>query len=561
MSETSVASAFSAEFLIHLVECGIEHIVVSPGSRSQALALVAAELEARGDVQLHVRIDERSAGFFALGIALETQIPAVVITTSGTAVANLFPAVLEAHHSGVPMIVVTADRPHELRGLGVNQTTHQDKIFGFAPRAALDEPVSTSPESGAERGRERAQELWKAATDIDSPGPVHLNVAFVEPLSSSVPLRDASDASYPSCVLEHTLHSITTDLNTIVIAGTGAGDEAEDCAHAGGWPLLAEVTSGSRYGRNLISAYRRVLGEQDLTSAIERIIIFGHPTLSREVPALLADLPDAEVIVIKGSSPEIYNPTSRQVTIADAVRVETSEPDLAWLGLWITRGREYAEEYAHAVVDNALLAAPDVSGSRSSSGKERKEFLAAELAASRSPISREVLVGTVWKASWPHDRLVFGASRLIRVADKYVPGKKIPVFANRGLAGIDGTISTARGIAAASDGAVTRVLLGDLATVHDIGSLTLTHGEELPHVQVIVGNDHGGTIFDALEVSQSATPDNIDRVLLTPVDVDLEKLAEGFGWSYVKVATVSQLEAALVAPHALPQLVEVELER
>lgn len=561
MSEISAASAFSAEFLIHLVECGVNHIVLSPGSRSQALALVAAELEARGDVQLHVRIDERSAGFFALGLALESQSPAVVITTSGTAVANLFPAVLEAHHSGVPMIVVTADRPHELRGVGVNQTTKQDNIFGFAPRLAFDEPAPLSAKKATERGREVAQELWKAAADVDEPGPVHLNVAFVEPLSSPVRLREASEVSYPSCVIEHTLHSITSNLNTIVIAGTGAGDEAEECAHAGGWPLIAEVTSGARFGRNLIPAYRTVLSDPDLTSAIERIIIFGHPTLSREVPALLADLPDAEVIVINGASPEIYNPTSRDVIVADAVRVETGEPDLSWLGQWITRGRTYAEEYEHSVMDHAHKVAPDVSGSRSQSGKERKEFLAAELAASRAPISREVLVGTVWKASWPHDRLVLGASRLIRVADKFVPGKKIPVFANRGLAGIDGTISTARGIAAACEGAVTRVLLGDLATVHDSGSLTLTQGEDLPLVQVIVGNDHGGTIFDALEVANSATPENVDRVLLTPVSVDFEKLAEGYGWNYIKVSTVSQLEAALVAPQSLPQLVEVELER
>ena len=561
MSDTSAASAFSAEFLIHLVECGVKHIVVSPGSRSQALALVAAELEARGDVQLHVRIDERSAGFFALGLALESQSPAVVITTSGTAVANLFPAVLEAHHSGVPMIVVTADRPHELRGVGVNQTTRQDNIFGFAPRLALDEPAPISAEKATERGHEVAQELWKAASDIDEPGPVHLNVGFVEPLSLPVRLREASEVSYPSCVIDHTLHSITSNKSTIVIAGTGAGERAEECAHAGGWPLIAEVTSGARFGRNLIPAYRTVLQDQDLTSAIERIIIFGHPTLSREVPALLAGLSDTEVIVVKGASPEIYNPSSREIIVADAVSVESGEPDLSWLGQWITRGREHAEMYEHAVIDQALQVAPDVTGSRSSSGKERKEFLAAELAASRAPISREVLVGTVWKASWPHDRLVFGASRLIRVADKYVPGKKIPVFANRGLAGIDGTVSTARGIAAASEGAVTRVLLGDLATVHDIGSLALTQGEEAPHVQVIVGNDHGGTIFDALEVSQLASPDNIDRVLLTPVTVNFEKLAEGFGWNYVKVSTVSQLEAALVAPQALPQLVEVELER
>ncbi|MEG0161790.1 MAG: thiamine pyrophosphate-binding protein, partial [Aurantimicrobium sp.] len=159
------ASVFAAEFLTHVVELGVEHIVLSPGARSQALALVAAELERRGDVKLHVRIDERAAGFLALGLAVESRMPAVVITTSGSAVANLHPAVLEAHHAGVPMIVLTADRPEELREIGSNQTTHQHDIFGPAVRLSVDEPAPVPGATAERRGAELAHDAFYAATD------------------------------------------------------------------------------------------------------------------------------------------------------------------------------------------------------------------------------------------------------------------------------------------------------------------------------------------------------------------------------------------------------------
>ena len=557
------ASVFAAEFLTHVVELGVEHIVLSPGARSQALALVAAELERRGDVKLHVRIDERAAGFLALGLAVETRMPAVVITTSGSAVANLHPAVLEAHHAGVPMIVLTADRPEELREIGSNQTTHQHDIYGPAVRLSVDEPAPVPGATAERRGAELATDAFHAATDHYAPGPVHLNVAFREPLSSAIDVRPVEMLNQSERLIEPGITlELTRGPNTIVIAGADAGPRAEEVAHEGGWPLIAEVTSGSRFGRNLVPAYRELLANPELTSKIERIVVFGHPTLSREVPALIGDSSTGiQTIVVRGAAPEGYNPGLNVSSFVNDVKVETGESDRDWLGLWIVSGREAFERYESTAIDAALATAPNVTASRSESIDEKKAFLAAELAASRVKISRELLVDAVWRSTWPHDRLVFAASRLIRVADKFVGGKKISVHANRGLAGIDGTIGTGIGIALATENALTRIVVGDLAALHDAGSMLFGTQEERPRVQVIVGNDGGGTIFDALEVGQTASAENMDRVFLTPQQVDLEALASAYGWGYTKVSTVSELERALTGAGEGPELVEVELER
>ncbi|MEG2886058.1 MAG: 2-succinyl-5-enolpyruvyl-6-hydroxy-3-cyclohexene-1-carboxylic-acid synthase [Aurantimicrobium sp.] len=563
MANPAPASVFAAEFLTHVVELGVEHIVLSPGARSQALALVAAELERRGDVKLHVRIDERAAGFLALGLAVESRMPAVVITTSGSAVANLHPAVLEAHHAGVPMIVLTADRPEELREIGSNQTTHQHDIFGPAVRLSVDEPAPVPGATAERRGAELAHDAFYAATDYYAPGPVHLNVAFREPLSSAIDVRpvemliQSERRIEPGITLE-----LTRGPNSIVIAGADAGPRAEEVAHEGGWPLIAEVTSGSRFGRNLVPAYRELLANSELTSQIERIVVFGHPTLSREIPALIGDSSTGvQTVVVRGVAPEGYNPGLNVSSFVNDVTVEPGETDRDWLGLWIVSGREAFERYESTAIDAALATAPNVTASRSDSMEDKKAFLAAELAASRVKISRELLVDAVWRSTWPHDRLVFAASRLIRVADKFVGGKKISVHANRGLAGIDGTIGTGIGIALATENALTRIVVGDLAALHDAGSMLFGTQEERPRVQVIVGNDGGGTIFDALEVGQTASAENMDRVFLTPQEVDLHALAAAYGWTFTRVTTVSELERALTGAGEGPELVEVELER
>ncbi|WP_375385563.1 2-succinyl-5-enolpyruvyl-6-hydroxy-3-cyclohexene-1-carboxylic-acid synthase [uncultured Microbacterium sp.] len=602
MIETRTSSApatdAAAALLCSLVELGVRHIVLSPGSRSQALALVAAELERRGAVRLHVRIDERVAGFTALGIGRESRMPAVVVCTSGTASANLLPAALEAHHSGIPLVLLTADRPPELRGVGANQTTRQPGMFAPSTRFDTDLPVpeETDADGSGEQSamlRDVAEEAIAAALGVGTraPGPVHLNVPFREPLAGELPpwigvpateLAATSEADpdvapepetaefEPSGALyqggggigeaDHPAepdddpYVIVRGPRTVVIAGADAGPDAESLAHAGGWPLIAEVVSGARYGRNLVHGYRALLREPQLGGRIERAIVLGHPTLSRETAALLSD-PDVEVLAVRGPG-EPLNLNGVTVPL-DTVAVAGGEVDREWLGEW--------QRASRAASVDLTPPAPDADALASAVPAERLGAVAAELEVLRAPIDRANLVDAVWRATWPHDRLVWGSSRLVRVADGVVGGKKVPVHANRGLAGIDGTIATAIGVAVASQASaragVTRVVLGDLALLHDVGALLLPPGEREPRIQVIVGNDGGGTIFDGLEVPAVASPDAMDRVLYTPQSVQIEQLAAAYGWEYHRVTTRSALDQALTAPVTARQIIEVPLAR
>ena len=588
--------------LTRLVHEGLRHIVLSPGSRSQALALVAAELERIGAVELHVRIDERVGGFLALGIAVETGRPAAVITTSGTATANLLPAVLEAHHSHVPMLVLTADRPSELRGIRSNQTTVQAGMYGTAVRRAFDVSAPTGADGEGDAYTRLAIEAWSAA--LEGSGPVHLNLAFRDPLSGPVPdlagLADAPreptstpGARSASPAARSRPHvSLEAGPRTIVVAGNAAGPDAERIARAGGWPLIAEASSGARFGPNLVVAYRPLLRAAEFGGVVQRVVVFGHPTLSREVPALLMR-DGVEVVVVAPVGEEVYDPAhnARVAASVDVVcssdrvrsggergdasglRPDTRRGDRAahdpaaraWVGRWVFAGRELLEEGVRASADHA---APDVGAGRSHSPEQRLAFARAELAAVRAPVTRRMLAEALWRFTWPHDRLVLGASRLVRELDGVVPGKKISVYSGRGLAGIDGTVSTAIGIALAarspsSGGPVgtTRVLLGDLAMLHDVGALLFGEGERRPSVQVVVGNDGGGTIFDSLEVAAIAPPAAMRRVLITPQPLELERLASAYGWSYGRATTRGELDQALSAPPTGTSILEVPLPR
>ncbi|QHC69592.1 2-succinyl-5-enolpyruvyl-6-hydroxy-3-cyclohexene-1-carboxylic-acid synthase [Rathayibacter sp. VKM Ac-2801] len=556
------STRFAVDLLTRFVALGVRDVVVAPGSRSQALALVAAGLETRGDIRLHVRIDERSAGFLALGLALESRMPALVITTSGTATANLHPAVLEADASDVPMIVLTADRPDELRGIRSNQTAEQRELYGRAVR--LFEDVAAPDDASRP---EDARALADRAVAAARRGPVHLNLSFRDPLSSALPDLGRIEPVEVPAVVSGIARAVVTagpdEPLTVVVAGDKAGAEAEEVARAGDWPLLAEVSSGARFGPQLVIAWRRLLGEPDFGGRIRRAIVLGHPTLSREVPELLRR-EDVEVIVVDAVREQFYNPgrRARRVGGVDVVRAEGSpRPDRgerAWAGSWVSASRGLT------VDPDELDEVPDAG---SMSVEDRRGYARNALAAIRAPLTREFVVAAVWKVTWPHDRLLFGASRLIRVADGTLLGKRISVLANRGLAGIDGTISTALGIAVASQateqgaGGVTRAVLGDLTLLHEAGGLLLPPGERRPRVQLVVVNDGGGTIFDGLEVASSSHPDAFDRVQFTPQNADLEALAHAYGWGHRRAATRGELEQALTSPGDGPGVVEIRLER
>ncbi len=450
---------------------------------------------------------------------------------------------LEAHHSGVPLILLTADRPVELRGIGSNQTTDQVGLFGAAIGWLRDVQAPDHGGFDPDLPGELAHESFSAAAGHSGqPGPAQLNLAFREPLSGPVEsLPSVEPHEWPPA--SHVGTAIAAASHTIVIAGDAAGPQAEEFARALSAPLVAEISSGSRFGPNLIVAYRQLLRDDDFGGRVRHAIVFGHPTLTREIPALL-QRDGVEVIVVRGDGAEGYDPGHRATIVPGPVIAEGTLEDRAWLGSWVRASRALLEEPAAASADGPLA----------------RE----QLAAFRAPVTRRSLVERVWQVSWPHDRLVLGASRLIRVADAVVPGKKISVHANRGLAGIDGTIATGIGIALASQQAgakgVTRVLLGDLTLLHDAGSLLFPTGEPRPRIQVIVGNDGGGTIFDSLEVADSADTASFDRVQYTPHSVDLEALARAYGWEYRRAANAGELDEAL-APSEAPVLVEVPLPR
>ncbi|WP_235590680.1 2-succinyl-5-enolpyruvyl-6-hydroxy-3-cyclohexene-1-carboxylic-acid synthase [Leucobacter sp. G161] len=599
------ASIFAVELLAELIRRGISDVVVCPGSRSQALALAAAAAEEAGAIRLHVRVDERSAAFFALGLARETGLPAPVIVTSGTAVANLAPAALEAHEGRVPFIALTADRPAALRGTRSNQTTTQFDMFGSAARLSLDVAPPTFGVDG-DIGRGPAQDPGRLAARAfsaargfpgDRPaGPVQLNLQFVEPLSGTTGFEQmiaagfaaageegatareniaANAAAAPGSASRSDGERFQTflpdtdggyvhrdDALAVVVAGAGAGDEAEAFARDAGLPLLAEVVSGSRFGREAITAYATLIDDPEIGGLTERAIVFGHPTLTRQIPALLGR-DDVEVIVVDPHAGDQYAPVSGARVVPSATIAADHNPRVhrRWLGVWVAADREL--QRARSTVHE-----PDLDAARETGYKERNAYARAEVAVKREPISRELLVETVWRATWPHDRLVIAASRLVRVLDTLAPARKLTVHSNRGLAGIDGTVATAMGVAVASQvdpdparaAGTTRVIIGDLALLHDAGSLLLSDDPEVrPRIQLVVGNDGGGTIFDNLEVAATTAPGAFTRVMRTPKAANLESLAAAYGWEYHRAATRGELERLFTAPVTGPTLVEVPI--
>lgn len=608
MSERSFSSEYANLLLASLIREGIREVVLCPGSRSQALALAAAHAERLGVIRVHVRVDERSAAFFALGIARETGVPAPVIVTSGSAVANVIPAALEAHESRTPMLLLTADRPASMRGTRSNQTTRQANLIAEFSRLCVDVDVDMALEAAvgapswhdAESvGRHGVRAAYGAMFDQPA-GPVQLNLQFREPLSGDpgeslhdteqrflLAAQDRDDAEqalrgaapmrklsrgvpvggrFHTFLPEEPQYAFGGDALTVVIAGEGAGEEAAKFAQDAGIPLLAEVVSGVRYGREAITCYATLIDDPEIGGLIERAVVFGHPTLTRQIPALLKR-DDVEVIVVdphRGEGVDFYNPSGEAKQVFAITLDESYEPTVMrrWLGRWVMADRELRE--ARSTVHE-----PDLESARASGYKERNAYARAELAAAKAPVSRAMLGEAVWRASWPHDRLFVAASRLVRELDRIAAPRKVEVRANRGLAGIDGTVATALGVASASQAldqpqlgaGTTRVLIGDLAMLHDAGSLLLPHHEERPRIQLFVGNDGGGTIFDTLEAAQTSAPEDFERVMFTPQQADFAALAQSYGWEYRLVRTRGELDRLLTEPVNGPQLVEVPLAR
>jgi 2-succinyl-5-enolpyruvyl-6-hydroxy-3-cyclohexene-1-carboxylate synthase len=537
----SDANATMARVLVdEWVRAGVREAVLAPGSRSAPLALALA---ADDRMRLSVFLDERSASFFALGAAKASGRPAVVLSTSGTAAANFHPAVLEAGHARVPLIVCTADRPPELRDTGAGQAVDQLKLFGDVVRwfAEVGPP---EPVAGAGRyWRSIAARSWAEALGPPA-GPVHLNLAFREPLvPTGGPLMDAPGrgrgqpwaASTPRPPLPHAddvavlVEAMDASPRGVIVAGWGsavAPEILERFSRIAGWPVLADAISGLRSGRHAISTYDPLLRHAPFAASWkpQLVLHLGAPLTNRapttwlddSVPRLLVD-PDGAWLDPNRTITRRLAAHPEALLAAATERLCGHGANTGWLDQWLG-----AEAAARRVIDSVLDSWDE-------------------------PFEGRV-VRDVAAALPPGATVVVGSSMPVRDAESFVaPRAGLRWLANRGANGIDGFVSTVLGVAAVSPPPVVG-LLGDLTLLHDAGALAGAARRGVDAVLVVLDNDGGG-VFSFLP--QAELREHFERLFGTPHGLDLVAVAEAYGVEAERVTSAAQVvpavEAALAA--------------
>jgi 2-succinyl-5-enolpyruvyl-6-hydroxy-3-cyclohexene-1-carboxylate synthase len=561
------SSALATVLVDELVRGGVRDIVLCPGSRSAPLAYAVLAAERAGRLRLHVRVDERSAAFLALGLALGSRAPVAVVTTSGTAVANLHPAVLEAHHAGVPLVVLSADRPHELRGTGANQTTAQPGIFAASTRWSADLPAPVVRPGLGPFWRSTVCRALAAATGATGgePGPVHLNVALREPLAPDPSAPDWPDsldgrpddapwvhvgpgATARSLSSEgarrHEVAAVGTgsDLphveRTLVLVGRtrepGVAVSAVQWAAGRGYPVVAEPFGPRSVRAAALPHGPLVLTAVDWVEAHlpERVVVVGRITLSRAVGALLRHAALRVEVVSEGEQwpdPSHVAAAVHPPSVLTDVDAGLRHPPGGWADAWAGAGKALAE---------AVGARP-------------------------LPWPSGLAVAQAVSATLPPDALlVLGSSNPVRDLDLgAAAGVAGDVLANRGLAGIDGVVSTAVGAALANPGRPAYALLGDLTMLHDTNGLLIGPDEPVPDLTLVVVNDDGGGIFTTLEHGAPERAADFERVFGTPTGTDLGALCRAHG---IRHALVDDREALVLALEARPQglsVLEVRVDR
>ncbi len=553
MAGVNPSTALARVLVDELAACGVTDVVLSPGSRNAPLSMALHDADAAGRLRLHVRIDERTAGFLALGLARGSGRPAAVVTTSGTAVGNLHPAVLEADHGAVPLLVLSADRPPELRDVGANQTIDQRSVFGGVLRLFHEFGVAQTLPGQNTRWRSMVCRAVAAADGRSGPaGPVHLNVPLADPL---LPDPESAAGPFPG--------------------GSGSGGTATD-----GWPeplsgrdgpwtavfgpdnaygpavpppddgervlFLADLThpwaaaiadaghlvaseAGGAAGAQVLGAGMHLLAADAFLDAAgpDRVIVLGRPTLFRPVQRLLGN-PRVTVDVI--ADPQQWaDPPGAARTVAAGWPDLRCGPDDHWAAAW------RAADKAAAAAIRTVLDAKDINAS--------------------PRLARDLVVALPGTAT-----LVVGSSQSPRDIALTAPARDgVRLVANRGVAGIDGTVSTAVGVALTSQ-VPSYALIGDLTALHDITGLVIGPHEPRPDLTIVVSNNDGGAIFSTLEPGEPRHSRAFDRVFGTPHGVLLAGLVEGCGAEHVLVSTADELLDAIAAPAGI-RVVEVPTSR
>jgi 2-succinyl-5-enolpyruvyl-6-hydroxy-3-cyclohexene-1-carboxylate synthase len=477
-----------------LIEAGITDAVISPGSRNAPLSLAMFAAAEKDLLKLHIRIDERSAAYFALGLAKASGRPVPIVCTSGTAVANYHPAVLEAHHSNVPLLVLTADRPAILRRTGANQTTEQARIFGNSVRYFADISGGVFP--------------LELPLDSLHRGPVHLNLQFEEPLLPDEDNYWLTEIKVAPKVKPTGNSAGTLKVNTtrgVLIIGHDRGGltvaEVSKIATDLEWPVVAEDPLSFP---EAISHAALFLASPAIRKnlAPETVVIIGRTTLSRPINALIASAKTQIVIDPRMATVDTYRVADQRFIAAPKVQSRAADPE------WHDQWRKLSLRTAKLVNEISNWS---------------ESALARELASQ--------LTGAVFISS----------SRPIRDLESFATARSgIETFANRGLAGIDGNISTALGIATARQSAT--AIIGDLAFLHDLTGLI---GTSSANLRIIAVNNDGGGIFSTLPQADVA---GFETVFGTPHGLDLEKVAAGLGINAKTISSFAELKSELAKP-------------
>jgi 2-succinyl-5-enolpyruvyl-6-hydroxy-3-cyclohexene-1-carboxylate synthase len=539
---TALASALVEE----LARCGVRHAAIAPGSRSTPLALALWRQLA---IAVRVVVDERSAAFFALGAGQASGSPAAVLCTSGTAAANLHPAVCEADEAAVPLIVLTADRPPELRGIGAGQTIDQIKLYGSAVRWFCEVGTHEADDAGLLHFRSVACRAYAAARGEPRPGPVHLNVAFRDPLGpeprpddvtarSSLALRGRGErplvavtSAAPSAegaLLDEIAERAAASSRGLIVCGRqldeGLAAPVAELAARSGYPILAEPTSQLRLGGHdralVVWPYDWIARLRPSDLEPEVVIRFGDMPTSKALRLWLSSLEELRQIVVddrfgwnepSGRAATIVRADPRSVAAALAGRLDAGAGE--WAQGWIEAGRRAA---GAVEAELATLDEPTEPGAHAALARLYRD-----------------------------GDLVYTASSMpIRDQEGFVPAgpRRVRFLCNRGANGIDGLISSGIGAAAASRRPAW-IVTGDLALHHDINGLAAI-GDRRPPIRIVVLNNDGGGIFEFLPQAGQIQRDEFEALLGTPLGIDPSRIAALHGLPHARVEDLSQLDAA-----------------
>jgi 2-succinyl-5-enolpyruvyl-6-hydroxy-3-cyclohexene-1-carboxylate synthase len=492
----SEATTLARVIVRQIVQAGITDAVLAPGSRNAPLSIAFYQAEQAGLIRLHVKIDERGAAFFALGLTKATGRPVPVICTSGTAVANFHPAVLEASHSNAPLLLLTADRPARLRRTGANQTTEQARLFGKAVRNFADVSGSLYP--------------MELPFNSLQTGPVHLNIQFEEPLigDSDTSWLDQIKIAQPKVFTRKgpgTFHTKST--RGLLVIGHDRGglsqESVEKFATELGWPVIAEDPLSFK---DAVAHASLFLTSTKIRSEVkpDTVVIIGRTTLSRSINASIAQARKTIVIDPRMATVDQDRSADQKFLAIPNLEVPSADPD--WVATWKKLG-------------------------------ERASKVVSELDTwSEETFARD------FAAALPTGAALFVASsRPIRDLEGFAkPRKDLQVFANRGLAGIDGNISTALGISCPSE--KTFAVLGDLAFLHDVSALA--HSGD-PDLRLFVIDNNGGGIFSTLP---QAGVDGFEKIFGTPHGRDIQAIASSFGVKTSTISSSTELAKIVTAP-------------